>query len=86
VTKAWISVKSMEVEQCSLIVELEEANTQLHVELAATHTKVAEVEHCERSLTSDYDGLRQDFGDLHTSHATVVKGKADLEKMDHEKP
>jgi hypothetical protein len=46
---------------------------------------VAEVERRERSLTSDYDGLRRDFNDLQTSHAIVVKEKADLEKTLHKK-
>jgi hypothetical protein len=63
---------------------LEEANAQLHVELTA-HTKVAEVEHCERALTSDYANLRRDFSDLQTAHATVVKEKADLEKTERNK-
>jgi hypothetical protein len=53
VTKAQICVKSLEVEQHLCVAELEEANGQLRVELAATHTKVAEVEHREWCLTSD---------------------------------
>jgi hypothetical protein len=55
------------------------------VELATTHTKVAEVEHHERTLSSDYDGLHMDFDDLGTSHAADVQEKVDLEKMGHEK-
>jgi hypothetical protein len=66
-------------------VKLEEANAQLCVELAAAHTKVAKVEHCERSMTSNYDGLHRDFNDLQTSHATVVKEKVDLEKLERKK-
>jgi hypothetical protein len=85
VTKAQICVKSLEVEQHLCVAELEEANGQLRVELAATHTKVAEVEHREWCLTSDYDGLHRDFGDLQTYNATIVKEKADLEKTEHEK-
>jgi hypothetical protein len=33
-------VKSMKVQQSLRIAELEEANAQLHMELAAAHTKV----------------------------------------------
>jgi hypothetical protein len=39
-----VAAKSAEVQQSLCIVELEEANTRLHAELAVTHTKVAEVE------------------------------------------
>jgi hypothetical protein len=84
VMRARISVRSVKVQQRSHTTELEEANAQLRTELATTHTKVAEVERRERSLTFDYDGLRRDFNDLQTSHATVVKEKAYLEKMEHE--
>jgi plasmid stability protein len=60
-------------------------NVQLRIELAATHTKVVEVEHREQTLPSDNDGLHKDFDDLQTSHAAVVQEKADLEKMECEK-
>jgi hypothetical protein len=36
----------------------------LRVELVAAHTKMAEVEHRERALSSDYDGLHRDFNDF----------------------
>jgi hypothetical protein len=55
------------------------------VELASAHAKVVEVERRKRTLSSDYDGLLKDFDDLRTSHAAVVQGKADLEKMECEK-
>jgi chromosome segregation ATPase len=80
-----MAAKSTEVQQSLCIAELEEANTQLRTELAAAHTKVAEVEHRERTLSSDYDGLRKDFDDLQTSHDAVVQEKANLEKTEHEK-
>jgi seryl-tRNA synthetase len=76
---------SMEVQQRSCVVELEEANAQLCAELATIHTKVVEVERREQSLTSDYDALHKDFNDLQTSHVAVVKEKADLEKIEREK-
>jgi hypothetical protein len=82
--RARISEKAAEVQQCSCIAELEETNAQLHTELTA-HTKVAEVERCERALTSDYADLRRDFSDLQTVHAPIVKEKADLEKTERDK-
>jgi hypothetical protein len=80
-----MATKSVEVQQSLCIAELKEANAQLRAELAAAHTKLAKVEHCERTLSSDYDGLRKDFDDLRTSHAAVVQEKADLEKTEWEK-
>jgi hypothetical protein len=56
--------KYVKVQQSLHIAELEEANVQLHVELAAAHTKVVEVEHHKRTLSSDYDGFHKDFDDL----------------------
>jgi hypothetical protein len=55
------------------------------VELNAARSRLADVEHHEQALTSDYEGLRRDFDDLRTSHDAVVKEKADLEKMECEK-
>jgi hypothetical protein len=46
---------------------------------------VAEVECRDRSLTSYYDGLRRDFDDLQTSHALVVKDRANLENVERAK-
>jgi hypothetical protein len=65
--------------------ELKEANTQLRVKLAAAHTKVAEAEHLEWTLSSDYECLHKDFDDLRTSHTVVVEEKANLEKIEREK-
>jgi hypothetical protein len=83
--RALISKKTAEVQQCSCVAELEKANTQLHTELAATYTKVMEVKRRERALTSDCGSLRSDFGDLQTAHAALVKEKANLGKVDHDK-
>jgi hypothetical protein len=85
VMKAQISVRSAEAQQRSRLAELDEAYTQLCMELSAAHTKVVEVERHERSLTSNYDGLHRDFNDLQTLHASVVKGKANLERVEREK-
>jgi hypothetical protein len=80
--RARISEKVVEVQPCSRIAELEEANVVLCVELAAAHTKVVEVERRERALTSNYGSLHSDFNDLQSVHAVVVKEKTDLEKME----
>jgi hypothetical protein len=80
-----MAAMSMGVQQSLRVVELEEANARLRVEIAVTHTKVAEVECHEQTLSSEYDGLHKDFDDLRTSDAVVVQEKADLEKTECEK-
>jgi hypothetical protein len=67
------------------VAELEEANAQLHVELNVAKSRLAKVVRCEQALASDYEGLKKEFDELHSSHDVVVKEKADLEKMEHEK-
>jgi regulator of replication initiation timing len=62
-----------------------EANFQLRMELDAAQSRLAEAECREHALTSDYEGLKKDFGDLRSSLAIVVKEKADLEKTEREK-
>jgi hypothetical protein len=84
-TKSQIAEKSVVVQQNACVAELEEANAQLLAEINAARSRLAEVEHHEHALTSDYEGLHRDFDDLHTLHDTVVKEKADLEKMEREK-
>jgi hypothetical protein len=54
----------VEVQKSSRVAELEAANAQLCAELAAAKTRLAEVERREQALSSDYDGLCRDFGDL----------------------
>jgi hypothetical protein len=41
---------------------------------------LAKVVRCEQALASDYEGLKKEFDELHSSHDVVVKEKADLEK------
>jgi chromosome segregation ATPase len=84
-TKSQITMKTVVVQQNARMAELEEANAQLHAELNAAQSRLAEVEHCEQALTSDYKGLRRDFDVLRTSHNAIVKEKADLEKAEREK-
>jgi chromosome segregation ATPase len=73
------------VQKNARVAELVEANAQLRAELNAAQSRLAEVEHCEQALTSDYEGLRRDFDILCTSDDGVVKEKADPEKTEHEK-
>jgi uncharacterized protein (UPF0210 family) len=84
-TKSRIAKKSAEVEQTVRVAELEEASAQLRVELIAAQSKLLEVEHHEQALTSTYEDLKKDFDEVCSSHVAVVKEKADLEKMEHEK-
>jgi hypothetical protein len=46
---------------------LEEANTLLRAELEAARTKLAEVEHRERTLTSENEGLKRDLEGAHSA-------------------
>jgi hypothetical protein len=70
--RAQIVKKAAEVQQRSCVTELDEVNAQLHAELATANAKVAEVEHHERALTSDYSSV---CSDLQTTHAALGKEK-----------
>jgi hypothetical protein len=52
----------------------------LRAEHDAAWSNMAEVEHCVRALTSEYEDLKKDFESMHTSHDDVVREKADVEK------
>jgi hypothetical protein len=84
-TKSRIAEKSMVLQQNAHVAELEEANARLLVELNIARSRLAEVEHREQALTSNYEDLRKDFDDLRTSHDAVVIEKVDLEKTECEK-
>jgi chromosome segregation ATPase len=84
-TKSRIAEKSAVVQQNAHVAELECTNAQLLVELNAARSRLAEVEHHEQALTSDYEGLCRYFDDLRTSHDATMKEKADLKKTEHEK-
>jgi hypothetical protein len=75
----------MVLQQNAHVAELEEANARLLVELNIARSRLAEVEHREQALTSNYEDLRKDFDDLRTSHDAVVIEKVDLEKTECEK-
>jgi hypothetical protein len=64
--KSWIAKKSTEAQQAARVAELEKANVQL-----------GDVEHCEWALTSIYEDLKKDFGDVRSSHAVVVREQVD---------
>jgi hypothetical protein len=49
--------KSQDTHQVTRVAELEKAHALLRVELDTAHSKMAEVEHRERTLTSENDGL-----------------------------
>jgi hypothetical protein len=57
------------------IAELEEANALLRVELDAAHSKLTEIEHRKRDLTSENEGLKRDLGDGCTARDATVKDK-----------
>jgi hypothetical protein len=84
-TKSRIARKSVEAQQNFRVAELEEAKFQLCTELDATQSRLAEADCREHALTSDYEGLKKDFGDLRSLPAIVVKEKADIEKIEREK-
>jgi hypothetical protein len=46
--------------------------------------KATEIELCEMALKSDYGSLRNDFGHLQATHATL-KDKENVEKVEREK-
>jgi hypothetical protein len=83
--KSRIAKKSVEVQQTARMAELEEVNAQLRELLNTSRSKLSEAEHRERAMTSAYEDLKRDFDEMHSSHAAVVKEKADLEKMEREK-
>jgi hypothetical protein len=64
------------------VAELEEINAQMHVELSTAQSRLVEAECHEQALTSNYEGLKNDFDELCAWHDIVVKEKADLEKTE----
>jgi uncharacterized protein (DUF3084 family) len=64
------------------IAELEEANALLRAELDTAHSKLAEVEHRERTLTSENEGPKKDLENARTAHDTTVKDKVQLQKAE----
>jgi hypothetical protein len=71
--------------QIAHVVELEEANTLLGAELDTARWKLAKVEHRERSLASEKEGLKKDLENARSAHDTAVKDKAQVRKADQMK-
>jgi hypothetical protein len=65
--------RSQNTQQVSHVTGLEEGNTLLRVELEVARTKLAEVEHPERTLTSKNEGLKRDLEGAHSARS--CKGK-----------
>jgi chromosome segregation ATPase len=80
--KSRIAERSTEAQHIAHVAELEEANAPLHAELDAARSKLVEVKHRERALTSEYEELKNDFKSMRTSHDVVVKEKAEVEKIE----
>jgi hypothetical protein len=57
--------KSHSARQVTHAMELEGANASLRAELEATRSKLAEVDHHERTLTFENEGLKKDSVDAH---------------------
>jgi predicted transcriptional regulator len=54
----------------------------LHTELDTAQSKLAEVEHRERALTSENEDLKKDLESMRTAHDDVVKEKAEVQKTE----
>jgi chromosome segregation ATPase len=80
--KIWIAERSAVVRQVAHVAELEEANALLRAELDTAHSKLAEVEHRERTLTSENEGPQKDLENARTAHDTTVKDKVQLQKAE----
>jgi regulator of replication initiation timing len=70
----------MEARQVAHIAELEEANSQLHTELDAARSKLAEVEHREQALTTENEGLKKDMENARVVHDAMVRDKVEVQK------
>jgi hypothetical protein len=68
-------VKSHNERQVARATELEGANASLRAELEAAHSKLAEVERRERTLTSENEGLKKDLVDARSAREGAVRDK-----------
>jgi regulator of replication initiation timing len=69
--------KAVQDDSSSLVdcLELEVANTLLRAELEAAHSKLAEVEHHEWTLTSENKDLKKDLEDARSACEAAVRDK-----------
>jgi regulator of replication initiation timing len=68
-------VKSHNTWQVARVTELEGANASLQTEIEAARSKLVEVEHHERTLTSENEGLKRDLEDARSAREAAVKDK-----------
>jgi hypothetical protein len=60
-TKSRIAGKAIEAQRVAHVAELDNDNAQFRAELDAARSRLAEVEGCERALTSAYEEVKKDF-------------------------
>jgi regulator of replication initiation timing len=70
------------------VAELEETTASLRAELDAAHSKLVEIEHQERALTSVNESLKRDLGAACTTHEAAMKDtylvwQAEQSKLQH---
>jgi translation initiation factor 2 alpha subunit (eIF-2alpha) len=78
--KSRIAEKSAEMQQTARVMKLEEANALLRVELAVAKSKFADVEGCERVVSSACEDLLKDFGDMRSAFESAVKERGTMQK------
>jgi translation initiation factor 2 alpha subunit (eIF-2alpha) len=78
--KSRIAEKSAEMQQTARVMKLEEANALLRVELAVLKSKFADVEGCERVVSSACEDLLKDFGDMRSAFESAVKERGTMRK------
>jgi cell division protein FtsB len=76
-------VKSHSAQQVFRSTELQGANASLRAELEAAHSKLAEVERREQTLTSKNEGLKKDLEDARSAHKAVVRDKELVRQTEH---
>jgi hypothetical protein len=73
--KSQIAERSADAQQVVRAAELEEANDLLRVKLNTVRLKLMEVEHRERTLTSENEALKRDLESAGTTLDATVKDK-----------
>jgi hypothetical protein len=57
----------------------------LQAKLDTARSKLAEAEHCERTLTSENEGLKRDLEGARTAHDVAVKDKELVQQAEQAK-
>jgi regulator of replication initiation timing len=84
-TKSRISERLADARQGARVVELEEANALSRVELDTARSKLAVVEHRERTLTFENEGLKKYLENARTAYDAAVKDKPQVRKAERMK-